>query len=359
MEKIMGFLAPVVIMAVIFILNASLPGRWVSGYITRPGSIEKMRYHLNGILVFLVMVAFWVLLGITDTVPYDYLYHHRWHGLAGACILGVIFTFILVLPRKAVRKSFAADLFFGRIENLQLLKGRIDIKMWLYLAGATMLELNILSFTAFHLITYGDASSGGIILCAVLLTYFLAEYLIFEEVHLYTYDLFAERIGFKLGWGCIVFYPYFYPIGLWSTVALPDPGTPRWLLVLYALIFFSGWVLARGANLQKYFFKRDPARSFLGIEPLIISDGDHRLLVNGFWGISRHVNYLGEILMATGIILCTGYPGMIWPWLYPIYYILLLFTRQSDDDRRCSAKYGELWDEYKKRVPWRIIPHIW
>ncbi len=359
MDKIMGILAPVVIMAVIFILNALLPGRWVSGYITKPGSPEKMRYHLNGIFVFLVMGGLWVALGITDIVSFDYLYHYRWYGLAGACMLGIIFSLVLVLPRKPVRKSLAADLFFGRTENLQLLKGRVDMKMWLYLAGATMLELNVLSFTAYHLVTYGDASSSGIILSAGLLTYFLVEYLIFEEVHLYTYDLFAERIGFKLGWGCLVFYPYFYPVALWSTVALPDPGTPVWLLVLYAVIFFSGWVLARGANLQKYFFKRDPERLFLGIEPRIIGDGNKKLLVNGFWGISRHINYLGEILMATGIILCTGYPGMIWPWLYPLYYVLLLFTRQNDDDRRCSAKYGELWDEYKKRVPWRIIPHIW
>jgi delta14-sterol reductase len=93
--------------------------------------------------------------------------------------------------------------------------------------------------------------------------------------------------------------------------------------------------------------------------PDSIDDGNKRLLVNGFWGISRHVNYLGEILMASGIILCTGYPGLIWPWLYPLYYFLLLFTRQHDDDRRCSSKYGELWAAYKKRVPWRIIPHIW
>lgn len=359
MDKIMGFLAPVVIMAVIFILNAFLPGRWVSGYIPKPGSLEKMRYHLNGIFVFLVMVGLWVVLGKTDIVSFDYLYHYRWYGLAGACMLGIIFSLVLVLPRKPVRQSLAADLFFGRTENLQLLKGRVDMKMWLYLAGATMLELNVLSFSAYHLVTYGDASSYGIILSACLLTFFLVEYLIFEEVHLYTYDLFAERIGFKLGWGCIVFYPYFYPVALWSTVALPDPGTPVWLLVLYAVIFFSGWVLARGANLQKYFFKRDPERSFLGIEPMIIGDGNKKLLVNGFWGISRHINYLGEILMATGIILCTGYPGMIWPWLYPLYYILLLFTRQNDDDRRCSEKYGELWNEYKKRVPWRIIPHFW
>ncbi|MDT8402285.1 MAG: DUF1295 domain-containing protein, partial [Bacteroidales bacterium] len=323
------------------------------------GSKDKMIYHLNGIFVFIVVVATWFLLGITETVPFDYLYEYRWYGLAGACLLGIVITLVLVLPVPPVRKSFAADLFLGRIENLQLMKGRVDIKMWLYLAGAVMLELNVLSFTAYHLITYGDTASPGIILSAALLTYFVVEYLIFEEVHLYTYDLFAERIGFKLGWGCIVFYPYFYPITLWATVALPDPGTPAFLLVLYVLIFFSGWILARGANMQKFYFKRDPQKSFLGIKPEIISDGDKKLLVNGFWGLSRHINYLGEILMATGIILCTGYPGLIWPWLYPLYYVILLFTRQADDDKRCSAKYGALWAAYKTKVPWRIIPRIW
>ena len=35
------------------------------------------------------------------------------------------------------------------------------------------------------------------------------------QVHLYTYDLFAERTGFKLFWGCTVFYPFFYCIGMW------------------------------------------------------------------------------------------------------------------------------------------------
>jgi protein-S-isoprenylcysteine O-methyltransferase Ste14 len=359
MEKIFGIIAPVLIMAVIFILNAYLPARRVTGYITKPGSLERMKYRINGIFVFIVIVALWFILGITGSVPFDFLYTYRWYGLAGACIFGLIFTFVLVLPRKAVRKSIAADLFLGRAENLQVLNGRVDIKMWLYLAGATMLELNVLSFTAFHLMTYSDAASPGIVLSAALLTWFVIEYLIFEEVHLYTYDLFAERIGFKLGWGCIVFYPYFYPVALWSTVALPDPQTPSWLLVLYAAIFFSGWMLARGANMQKFFFKRDPQRSFLGIVPESITDGKKRLLVNGFWGISRHVNYLGEILMASGIILCTGYPGLIWPWLYPLYYVLLLFSRQHYDDRRCSAKYGELWGEYRKRVPWRIIPRIW
>jgi delta14-sterol reductase len=359
MENIVGFFTPILICAIIFALNALLPGRWVTGYVIKPNSAEKMRYHLNGFTVFFILFLIWFLFGYFDIVPFDYLYNHRWYGLAGAFILGIVFTMGVVLPYAPVRKSFLTDLFLGRIENLQLWGGRVDAKMWLYLTGATMLGLNALSFTAHHYILFGDQASTGILISTVLIIYFVLDYLIFEEVHLYTYDLFAERIGFKLGWGCIVFYPYFYSIFLWATVDLPDPQTPVWLLAIYVLIFFVGWILARGANMQKYFFKRNPERVFLGIVPEVITDGNKTLLVNGFWGISRHINYLGEILMATGIILCTGYPTLIWPWLYPLYYVVLLFLRQRDDDKRCSLKYGELWKTYVKKVSYRIIPYIY
>jgi delta14-sterol reductase len=130
-------------------------------------------------------------------------------------------------------------------------------------------------------------------------------------------------------------------------------------LLLYALIFFTGWILARGANMQKYSFKRNPEKVFLKIIPETITDGHNTLLVSGFWGISRHVNYLGEVLMALGIILCTGYPALIWPWLYPLYYVIFLTMRQIDDDKRCARKYGELWNTYVKKVPYRIIPYIY
>jgi delta14-sterol reductase len=359
MDKTFGFLAPIGITVMIFVLNALLPGKWVTGYITQPDSTEKMKYRLNGILVFFVVIILWFLSGYFDIVPYDWLFIYRWYALAGAFTLGIIFTMAVVLPYPSVRKSFLSDVFFGRIENLQLWGGRVDAKMWLYMTGATVLELNALSFAAHHLILFGDHASKGLFLSTALLSYFLIDYMTFEEVHLYTYDLFAERIGFKLGWGCIVFYPYFYSIFLWSTADLPDPHTPAWLLVIYVLIFFAGWVLSRGANLQKYLFKKDPEKPFLWITPEMITDGSNTLLVNGFWGVSRHINYLGEILMGTGIILCTGYPSLIWPWLYPLYYVGLLFTRQIDDNKRCALKYGELWRTYEKKVPYRIIPFIY
>ena len=359
MENVFGFLAPVLIYLLIFILNAVLPGRWVVGYATKSGSNEKLRYRLNGLLVLFTVVIGWAALCYSGLLAWDWLYQYRWYGLAGTVTFGLIFSAVLVLPAPPVKNSFLADFYLGRLENPQLWGGRIDAKMWLYLVGAVMLELNALSFAAHHYLLYGSNCCDGIYVATGLLTFFLIDYLTFEEVHLYTYDLFAERVGFKLGWGCIAFYPYFYAIPLWSTAALPDAHTPGYLLVLYALIFFSGWSLSRGANLQKYFFKKDPQRVFLGIKPESITDGNKTLLVNGFWGLSRHINYLGEIVMATGIVLCTGHPLLIWPWLYPLYYVALLFPRQVDDDKRCAQKYGPLWQQYLKRVPYRIIPGVY
>ncbi|MBN1927203.1 MAG: DUF1295 domain-containing protein [Prolixibacteraceae bacterium] len=359
MENILGFLAPIFVAITVFLLNVFLPGRWVNGYITKPNSSEKMRYRLNGLLVFLAILFLWILAGISNIVPFDWLYKFRWYGLAGSILAGLGLSLAIVLPHPPVRNNLFADFYLGRKENLQLWDGKIDIKMWLYLYGAIMLELNVLSFTAHHIISYGNEASPGIILTAALLTFFVMDYLTFEKVHLYTYDLFAERVGFKLGWGCIVFYSYFYAIALWPTVSRPNPQTPTWLLVVYVILFFCGWVLARGANMQKYFFKTNPEKPFLGIVPKTITDGKKHLLVSGFWGASRHINYLGEILMSTGIILCAGYPGLIWPWLYPLYYVALLFTRQYYDDKRCAEKYGPLWQEYTGKVPYRIIPYVY
>jgi delta14-sterol reductase len=359
MDKILGFFTPLFIYLFIFILNAIMPGRWVIGYVTKTGTDEKLKYRLNGLQVLITVVAVWFLLGYFHWMSWDWLYACRWYGLAGVFTFGVIFSLILVMPYPAVKSSFLTDFFLGRLENPQLWGGRIDAKMWLYLVGAILLELNALSFAAHHWLLYGDDASIGIFIAVGLITYFIFDYLTFEEVHLYTYDFFAERVGFKLGWGCIAFYPYFYTIGLWSTVDLPNPHTPTFLQVLYVLIFFCGWGLSRGANMQKYYFKKNPTQPFLGIVPETITDGQKTLLVNGFWGLSRHINYLGEILMGIGIALSVGHPLLIWPWLYPLYYVVLLFPRQIDDDKRCALKYGALWETYLKRVPYKIIPFIY
>jgi delta14-sterol reductase len=141
---------------------------------------------------------------------------------------------------------------------------------------------------------------------------------------------------------------------------------------LVAALFFSGWMITRGANMQKFAFKRNPTqKTFLyGLIPQRTVPGT-RILCSGWWGIARHFNYAGEILQGLALAL----PGLwtapaisfsspsslysLIPLLYPLYYCVLFVTRQLDDEEVCRKKYGAKWEEYTKAVPYRIFPGIW
>jgi protein-S-isoprenylcysteine O-methyltransferase Ste14 len=352
-------LALLVVYASVAILQAVVPGRWLEGY-ALDASGRRLRYHLNGVLVFAFVIGAYTALAAAGVIAWDVFYLERFSMLASAVVVGLVFTFAVVLGAPRVSSSWLKDFYLGRRENPQWGGGRVDAKLFLYLVGATMLELCVLSFAAHHWLAHRDDPSPGLLLYAALFSYFVVDYVAFERVHLYTYDFVAERVGFKLGWGCLAFYPFFYCTALWFAAELPNPHvSPLWL-VCAALVFLAGWVLARGANLQKYAFKTQPDRTAFG--PLVqraLVHGDKRVLISGFWGLSRHVNYLGELSMATGLALSLGYPNAFWSWLYPLYYVALLVPRQIDDDRRCAQKYGPLWDEYQRAVPKRIIPFIY
>lgn len=359
----MGFFAPWFVDALVLLLYCVLPARHVEGYVLDTQG-RRLRYRLNGPLVLLVVLGLYAAAARSGLLPWDFFFLHRWEGLAGACLLGLLFTVAIVVQAPSTGKSLWAELFLGRRANPQWRAANgdtwVDVKIWLYLIGAVQLELNVLSFAAHQALTHPGDVSPGVLLYAALFTFFVCEYLLFEEVHLYTYDFFAERVGFKLGWGCLTFYPYFYCVGLWAVADRPDPHSPQLVLVLSALLFFGGWVLSRGANLQKFLFKTRPEAKLLGLlAPHALSDGETRLLCSGFWRLSRHVNYLGEFLMALGLTLALGWPLDVWPWLYPLYYVALLLPRERDDDKRCAQKYGALWTEYCRRVPYRILPGVY
>lgn len=288
-----------------------------------------------------------------------------------AFLIGIVSSAYIVSlgPRRSA--SLAQDYYLGTIENPQItIGGRVlDAKMYLYLVGAVHLQLNLLSCTAAHWVYKSPDTNTGVALSAALLSWFVTEYLWWENVHLYTYDFFAERTGFKLCFGCLCFYPFVYAVPVWAATELGNSYRSTGYYMLAASVYFTGWALSRGANLQKYWFKtglKPPAilrHRSLGLWPVQMVrsvDGRQELLCGGFWGVSRHVNYLGEILEAVGIVLALGHPWDAWlPWLYPLFYVGLLFPRERDDDERCRQKYGGLWDEYCRRVSYRIIPYVY
>jgi Delta14-sterol reductase len=234
-----------------------------------------------------------------------------------------------------------------------------DIKMWLYLAGAIMLQLVILSAAALQYHQYGSLSTA-MIAYNCMFSWFICDYLLNERIHLWTYDIFAEKIGFKLIWGCLCFYSFLYPMGVWCLIDAPAEGSlTTWQLGACFACFFCGWGLSRGANNQKFAYRSSKQPTFLCglIKQEAVGD---RLLCSGFWGMSHHINYLGEILMATGLALPGVFSNLfLVPLMYPLYYVCLLFPREREDHAVCRLKYGPLWDEYTRRVRYRIIPYVY
>ena len=257
MTIFLGIITPLIAYAVITLLHILIPARRRTGYVKSELTGKVLKYRTNGRFVLLASILVWFALGYFKVVAYTWLYDIRWWGLIGAVAIGLAFTIYIVLRYPSTGKPFFADLWFGRSKDVQIRDGFLDAKVWFYLVGAVLLQLNVLSCAAFQLEHVKSVNPGFLLGCAML-TWFCFEYLIFERVHLWTYDFLAERVGFKLGFGCLAFYPYFYCVPLWFTAALPDPGLPVWLSVLFGVLFLCGWVLTRGSNMQKYLFKTAP-----------------------------------------------------------------------------------------------------
>ena len=359
-RTVAAFLTPVAIFAILLVLHVVLPARQVDGYAYR-GAAGTPRYRLNGITVFVVALGIWWL--ELTLAPLGWLWQVKWHVLAGAVALSIVLTAWLVLRTPADDRRLWVQWIEGRSRNAQF-AGHFDTKMFMYIFGGTLLALNAVSSAAYHYGQYGEAANVGLILHAAMWVWFVADYFCFERVQLFTFDIFEERLGFKLIVGCLAVYPCLYPVALWGTAHLPAPDidpawNPLWLGGA-AAIFLLGWVISRGANLQKYTFKQFPDRDFLGfVKPAVITDGARKILCSGFWGKARHMNYTGEILEALGMALALGHFTNVWAWAYFVYLTVFFVVRERIDDRRCAEKYGELWTQYGARVRYRLVPGVY
>lgn len=194
MKIFLGLVTPLVAYSVITLLHLLIPVKSIKGYVKNEITGKLMNYRINGKFVLPASILIWFLLGYFDLVPYIWLYETRWLGLIGAVVIGLSYSFYIVLKHPSTGKAPFADFWFGRVKDSQIKDGMIDAKMWLYLIGAVMLQLNVLSFAAYHLMNAGKINPGFLLGCAML-TWFCFEYLIFEKIHLWTYDFIAEGLA--------------------------------------------------------------------------------------------------------------------------------------------------------------------
>uniref|UniRef100_A0A3Q2PC84 Delta(14)-sterol reductase LBR n=1 Tax=Fundulus heteroclitus TaxID=8078 RepID=A0A3Q2PC84_FUNHE len=177
------------------------------------------------------------------------------------------------------------------------------------------------------------------------------------EAILTTMDLMHDGFGYMLAFGDLVWVPFTYTLQANYLVSHPNPLS---LPVLAAIVVLKlvGFYIFRKSNSEKNAFRRNPSDPKLSHLKRIPTATGKSLLVSGWWGVVRHPNYLGDLIMALAWSLPCGFSHLL-PWYYMIYFIILLVHRDSRDMNECRRKYGSAWDEYCRTVRYRIIPRVY
>lgn len=340
-----------VFVSVLFAGSILLAGRRVEGSGSEGNPIT---YKLNGLALFLLTAIVVSLAQVFGWFSLSALYTH----FVALFVVTNGFAFALSVwlycrgawtrdPPRGKWRGF----FFG-VELNPTLFG-VDLKLYSYRPSLIGLALFNASFAVVQYETYGKLTLA-MALYQIFTFLYVLNYFQFEHGMLHTWDIVSERFGWMLIWGDYVLVPFFYCLPGWWLVHASAPLSPV-AAVLIVLLFAFGFWLFRGANEQKHRFKGDPDITIWG-RPAQSLDG--RLLVSGFWGIGRHLNYTGEICVYLSVALTTGLASWA-PYLLPAWLAGLLWHRSRRDDRRCRAKYGELWERYTQRVRYSMLPYIY
>jgi steroid 5-alpha reductase family enzyme len=186
---------------------------------------------------------------------------------------------------------------------------------------------------------------------------YVADYFYHEEAILTSWDIKHENLGWMRCWGSLVWVPLTYTLQAHYLVYHTHELSPLAALAIIALNL-TGYAIFRGANLQKHKFRKDHTTLVWGKSPEWIETGHGTLLTSGWWGIARHLNYFGDLLMALAWCLPAGFEHPL-PYFYFLYMAILLIHRESRDNAMCRGKYGNAWDAYCRKVRWRIVPGIY
>jgi 7-dehydrocholesterol reductase len=333
-------------------------------------------YKVNGLYAWIIShVAF--VLGSSFFLNFfkASIVYHNWGGLlVAANVYGYILTLFSYVKARLFPShpedckysgSFIYDLYmgiefnprFGKLWDFKLFhNGRPGIVAW------TLINL---SFAAAQYEIYGFVSNS-MILVNFLHFLYVIDFFINEDWYLRTIDIAHDHFGFYLAWGDSVWLPFMYTLQSHYLVRHPVVLNDSVSFIVFALGLF-GYYIFRSVNYQKDIIRRTDGKCMIWGKParvirakFVTSDGKEHsslLLASGWWGLARHFNYTGDLILSFAMCFACGTQHLL-PYFYFVYMVILLLNRIQRDDARCTGKYGKYWEEYKKLVPNALIPFV-
>lgn len=193
-----------------------------------------------------------------------------------------------------------------------------------------------------------------------------------EHLIVPSWDMYYEKFGFMLIFWNISGVPFTY---CYNTLYLytHDPKDYElstsykaflWVLISVAYYFFDT------GNGQKNSFrllmqgKLIRRKAFPVLPYTIVENPDYietktgsLLLTDGWFKYARKVHYTADFTQNLCWALITGFNSIL-PYFYPIFFFVMILHRTKRDFDKCSKKYGEDWEEYKRRCPYIYIPYV-
>ncbi|GBG32972.1 Delta14-sterol reductase [Hondaea fermentalgiana] len=344
----------------------------VEGTVLRDGT--RLKYRLSGHLAF--WVTYLVLahgnLGVIENdpskvnlhpFPLEYIYDHYLQLAMGAVTFSMGLS--VYLFSKSFRKgamlaeggdtsSHLYNFFIGRELNPRI--GSFDLKEFCELRPGLIGWATINAGCAFKQYQLNGHISTAMLLINIFQGIYVWDSLYHERAILSTMDITTDGFGFMLAFGDLAWVPFTYSLQARFLVE-NDPGLSPLQLALITLLFAASYYAFRSSNSEKDAFRRDPNGSDVQHLKTMPTARGRKLLISGWWGFARKINYTADLCMGLSWCLLTGFHTPV-TYFYFIYFFILLVHRAFRDDHSCSQKYGADWEKYKSHVPYLFIPGV-
>lgn len=325
---------------------------------------EVQGHRMNGFQT-LLLVHLLVPVLVYHELPLSRLTNKYFHLMCAAILLSYAQAFFSLFlsywaePEKLSTKGNTwnplVNLFHGRELNPSLLGANIKLQTFRF----SMIGLALLN-TA--MVTEASMTRGvnpTVVIAATFQILYAMDAMYYEECYFYSHDSLYSGYGWSLISSYLTFP--FLPTLVTKYLVSSSPSLPWPALVVIAATNLLGYYIYRSSENQRCQLARDPTHPSLShLETLETLKG-RRLIVSGWWGLVRHPNYLGELLVQWSWVLpavpSLGLTQLV-PYYLPVVTTLMLVLRCVQINKRNSKKFGVAWTEYTGRVKANIIPCI-
>lgn len=350
-------------------------GLWSEGvYVPHLG--KHLKYYCNAYQALYFNLAAALVLHFTGVFKLYTILERFGEIMSVSIIIGYLFSFFIffqaLYQKTAIRMSgnYIHDFFMGAPLYPRL--GIVDFKLFfeVRLPWFTLIYLS-LALCLFQYDKYGHVTSQALLGLYGTWLYGNAcakgEHLIISS-----WDMFYEKFGFMLIFWNISGVPFTY---CYNTLYLysHDPSqyelSTGYKLFIFVLLSVAHVIFDLGNGQKNSFRLRSEGKlvirkAFPVYPGTVLDNPDYittrtgsKLLTGGVFRYARKAHYTADFTQNLCWALITGFNSPL-PYFYPVFFFFMILHRTKRDFDKCAEKYGEDWEEYKRRCPWVYFPYI-